>query len=122
MPAAKAQVVTSKIAKRSFRPLSAPIKIAPATKIVAVNIRLARRMYGSLPSEKATLSAPVVATVPAVGLPKATARASGTVKPTAFLRAIQGSILEKSKRVMVSQSAAPELGFSGNSVAVGGGA
>ena len=104
-PAARAQAASSSGASRWLPPKKRPAKTARATKRAALRIRRPRCRYGSEPSEKATLSAPVAAMAPPETLPSATPAASGSVTPRALRSAMTGLSCARSKRVMVDQKA-----------------
>src|ERR1019366_8792582 len=108
-PAANAQAASSSNASGWLRPQRRPAKTARATKKAALSIRRPRCRYGSVPSEKATSSAPVAAIAPPAGLPTATPMASGSATPSALRNAITGASRAQSKCVMVVQKLEAKL-------------
>ena len=77
-------------------PAKPPANTAIAQKTEAASIRLARRIYGSVPSPTATLSAPMPATRPSGAWPRAAATITGSTIPTVCRSPIHGRTFPQS--------------------------
>jgi hypothetical protein len=101
MPAAIPQTPINGAASAWWRPHSPPANTAKPQVRLAVNMRRKRWRYGSDPSEKATLSAPVAPISPLLACPMAAPIASVKATHKALRRAKPGRTTEADVRFAI---------------------